>query len=670
MPTLGLSFSRPTSSDIVTRVSIAANGAPSGDSYGSQISADGRYALFESEAADLVADDTNDTGDIFRKDLLTGATIRVSTAADGTQARGYSYGAQISVDGRYALFTSFANNLVAGDTNGVADIFRKDLVTGAIIRVSIAADGTQANNSVRDAQITADGRYVLFRSSANNLVAGDTNGVADIFRKDLVTGAIIRVSTAADGTQASGHSYNPQISTDGRYALFESGAANLVTDDTNGVSDVFHKDLVTGAIVRVSTAAGGAQASGDSYNPQISADGRYALFESDAANLVTDDTNGVPDLFRKDLLTGEIIRVSTAADGAQANGGSYNLQISTDGRYVLFESDATNLVTGDTNGERDIFRKDLVTGAVIRISAAADGSQINGGSSSPQISADGRYILFESVADNLVAGDTNGFYDVFRVDTLLRDHAAAVAENRFVELAVSVRAAASFSIAWGDGTINTVTPTGGNAAFSHVYATTGPKAATVTVKEGAQTWVVPYRVDLTSGQMNRETTLSDTLTGDSGKDALTGDAFANVLKGAAGNDTLKGFAGDDQLWGGLGNDVLTGDMGKDIFVFDTKPNRKTNFDKMTDYVVKDDSIYLDNAVFKSLGKGTILKTGKLKKAFFTVGETANDPNDYLTYNKKTGVLSYDADGSGAGKAIAIAVLPKNLKMTAAEFMII
>ncbi|NIX76638.1 calcium-binding protein [Microvirga sp. c23x22] len=170
--------------------------------------------------------------------------------------------------------------------------------------------------------------------------------------------------------------------------------------------------------------------------------------------------------------------------------------------------------------------------------------------------------------------------------------------------------------------------------------------------------------------MARDAALLDTLTGGSGKDALTGDGFANLLKGAGGNDTLKGLAGNDQLWGGAGNDVLTGGTGKDIFVFDAKPNKKTNFDRITDFSVKDDTIWLDDAVFKKLGKGTVAKPGKLNRAFFTVGDAAKDKNDYLIYNKKTGVLSYDADGSGAGKAVEIAILKKGLAMTAADFFVI
>ena len=363
--------------------------------YSAQISADGRYVVFTSNASNLVAGDTNGTTDIFRKDLETGEIVRVSTDAGGAQATGSSESAQISADGRYVVFSSNADNLVAGDTNGTTDIFRKDLETGEIVRVSTDAGGAQANSDSYNAQISADGRYVVFASYADNLVAGDTNFSTDIFRKDLETGEIVRISTDAGGAQANSDSYNAQISADGRYVVFASNADNLVAGDTNNVYDIFRKDLETGEIVRISTDAGGAQANSDSYNAQISADGRYVVFSSYANNLVAGDTNGTTDIFRKDLDTGEIVRVSTDAGGAQANSDSYNAQISADGRYVVFASYANNLVAGDTNGTTDIFRKDLETGEIVRLSVDDVGNQLIGGGSSPDISNSG-LVIFES----------------------------------------------------------------------------------------------------------------------------------------------------------------------------------------------------------------------------------------------------------------------------------
>jgi Ca2+-binding RTX toxin-like protein len=208
------------------------------------------------------------------------------------------------------------------------------------------------------------------------------------------------------------------------------------------------------------------------------------------------------------------------------------------------------------------------------------------------------------------------------------------------------------SIAWGDGTTDTVSLAGGSASFRHSYASTGNKAASVTVKEGAQTWVVPHTITLSTGQAVRNTGLSDTLSGGAGVDRLTGDDFGNVLIG------------------GGGKDVLTGGKGKDAFVFDARPNKRTNLDKVTDYDVRNDSIYLENGVFAKLGKkGVIDAPAKLNRKFFAF-DKAKDKNDHIVFSKKTGKVYYDQDGSGGKAMVEIATLKKNLKMTASEFFVI
>jgi Ca2+-binding RTX toxin-like protein len=151
---------------------------------------------------------------------------------------------------------------------------------------------------------------------------------------------------------------------------------------------------------------------------------------------------------------------------------------------------------------------------------------------------------------------------------------------------------------------------------------------------------------------------------------LAGNNLGNAITGNPGKNTIKGEAGNDKLYGKAGNDTLYGGSGKDVFVFDTQPNKKTNLDKIVDFSVKDDTLWLDHAVFKKLGKGSEAKPGKLNKAFFTIGDKAKDKNDYLVYDSKKGVLYYDADGSGKGKAVEIATLKKGLKMTYQDFMII
>jgi Ca2+-binding RTX toxin-like protein len=493
------------------RVSTDAAGVQGNDSSSNaQFSADGRYVVFRSAASNLVAGDSNGTNDIFVKDLQSGAIQRVSTDAAGAQGNGSSYRAQFSADGHSVVFESTASNLVAGDSNGTNDIFVKDLQSGAIRRVSTDAAGAQGNGQSSDARFSADGRYVVFESDASNLVAGDSNGTWDIFVKDLQSGAIQRVSTDAAGVQGNNGSFNAQFSADGRYVVFRSGASNLVAGDINGARDIFVKDLQSGAIQRVSTDAAGAEGNDHSDYAQFSADGRYVVFESDASNLVAGDYNGDCDIFVKDLQSGAIQRVSTDAAGAQGNGDSTSAQFSADGRYVVFQSNANNLVAGDSSYAVDVFVKDLQSGAIERVSSNAAGVQGNASSNSAQFSADGRYVVFESNANNLVAGDSNNTSDIFRV------------LNPFVQ---------------GGGGSDTVNSSIDHTLAAHVenLTLTGTGALDGTG----------------NGLANR----------------LIGNSGANSLSGGAGDDTLDGGAGADLLVGGTGNDVLTGGDGTDTASF-------------------------------------------------------------------------------------------------------
>ena len=255
------------------------------------------------------------------------------------------------------VFYSSASNLVSGDTNGWSDIFVHDRQTGQTTRVSVASDGTQGNSASDKPSISSDGRYVAFKSTATNLVSGDTNGFIDVFVHDRQTGQTTRVSLASDSTQGNGDSYSPSISADGRYVAFRSSASNLVSGDTNGTSDIFVHDRQGGGTTRVSVASDGTQGNGDSYSPSISADGRYVAFMSAASNLVSGDTC-CSDIFVHDRQSGQTTRVSVASDGAQGNNHSWYPSISADGRYVAFHSYASNLVSGDTNSAPDVFVHD------------------------------------------------------------------------------------------------------------------------------------------------------------------------------------------------------------------------------------------------------------------------------------------------------------------------
>ncbi|MFJ5693865.1 DNRLRE domain-containing protein [Arthrobacter sp. NPDC093125] len=330
-----------------------------------------------------------------------GTTTRVSVASDGTQANSESGPAEISADGRYVAFESTASNLVPGDTNNSSDVFVHDRNTGSMERVSVAGDGTQANGTIGSSwpAISADGRYVAFQSFAPNLVPGDTNGQDDVFVHDRVTGSTERVSVASDGTQGDDKSFFPAISGDGRYVAFQSLAPNLVPGDTNNDTDVFVHDRVTGSTEPVGVASDGTLANRESVGAAISPDGRYVSFTSPADNLVPGDTNDADDVFVHDRVTGSTGRVSVANDGTQANDPSGTAAISADGRYVAFTSFADNLVPGDTSFTWDAFLHDRVTGSTVLISAANDTS------GPTAISADGRYVAFQSLTWDVLVHD-------------------------------------------------------------------------------------------------------------------------------------------------------------------------------------------------------------------------------------------------------------------------
>ncbi len=282
----------------------------------------------------------------------------VSVSSGGVQGNSNSYshgGTLLSADGRFVTFYSYANNLVAGDTNDRYDIFVHDRQTDTTERVSVATGGTQGNSDSYEASISADGRFVTFWSHASNLVAGDSNGSPDIFVHDRQTDTTERVSVATGGTQGNSESYEASISADGRFVTFRSLASNLVAGDNNGAYDIFVHDRQTDTTERVSIATGGAQGNDGSVDPSISADGRFVTFYSYASNLVAGDSNGIIDIFVHDRQAGTTQRISVSDDGVQGNTNSFVPSISADGKHVAFFSYATNLVPGDANGATDVF---------------------------------------------------------------------------------------------------------------------------------------------------------------------------------------------------------------------------------------------------------------------------------------------------------------------------
>jgi Tol biopolymer transport system component len=383
---------------------------------------DGTFIAFNSFALDLVSDKTTGFEEAYRRDRVTPVTVRVSLSSAGNQSNGDSARTAISANG-LVTFDSDATNLVANDINNQVDVFRHDPQTGQTILVSVSTGGGQSDGFCGLSSISADGNLIAFESGATNLVPGGLPGVGDVLVRDVAAGVTSRVSVDSGNNPGNAISGAPRISADGRFVAFWSDATNLVAGDTNGVKDVFVHDRLTGQTTRVSIATDGAQGDGASGGTavtdntlDISDDGRFVVFQSEASNLVPGDTNGLSDIFRHDRQTGLTARLSVATGAVQSNGSSDTPKISGDGRFVVFVSRATNLDPRDQNGLADVFVHDAQTGETRALSLNLDVTNTgNGGSFFPDISADGRIIVFSSDASDLVVDDTNDARDVFSV---------------------------------------------------------------------------------------------------------------------------------------------------------------------------------------------------------------------------------------------------------------
>lgn len=517
------------------------------------MSANGRYVAFAYFFGDLIPNAPRSVTNVYVLDLTTRRIQLVSVSSQGIAGdRPYSTNDSLSIsaDGRYIAFASDATNLVSNDRNGETDVFVRDTLTGRTILISVASNGQQLAANTRDLllrpAIAANGRFVAFQSSASNLVPNDTNTSDDIFVRDWGAGTTTRVSVNSRGEQTStgtiirATSRNASLSGDGRWVVFESNANNLDSRTIGGrIYNAFAHDRLTGQTRQVSVNARGEAARGESSeltftgvqkisnstNPVISANGRYVVFESGATNLVPNDTNDRVDVFRHDLLTGATILVSVGGNGQQANntsrlGFSRNGAISSDGRFVVFQSLANNLVPNDTNNALDVFVRDVVSNTTNRVSVNSNGQETVGGrdtvSGDGTISDDGRRITFLSRSANLV----NDPFAPFNFSIFLRDRTL------------------------------TTTP-------------------------------VPGR----------------TLVGNAGNNRLVGTAGNDTLSGLGGNDILTGGAGNDRLIGGAGSDQLTGGTGNDQFIFNALTDRQ---DQILDFTPRQDKIVLRNLLFQSV----------------------------------------------------------------------
>ncbi|HWJ62150.1 MAG TPA: DUF4214 domain-containing protein [Acidimicrobiales bacterium] len=380
-------------------------------------------------------------------------TALASIATDGKTGNNASTGSALSNQGRFVAFDSIATNLIAGDTNGKKDVFVRDTLAATTTRISVATDGTPGNGDSSQASISFNGRYVAFRSTATNLVPGDTNGQPDVFLRDTLKKTTVRVSVAGNGAQLTGgESSKPTVSGDGTEVLFLTAATNAVAGDANGKPDAFIRNVNAGFTERISVTGGEAPLTAGAVTASMSSNGRYVVFDS-ATTQIAGDTDASSDAFLRDRVLGSTEVVSIANDGSASNAPCQFPTVSDNGRYVAFQTQATGMSPASDSAETDVFVRDRTT-AKTQLASLTDGDQPgNQGGSVPQLSADGSRVAFGSGSTNLVSGDTNATSDLF-----VRDLAAGTTTRTSVKTLGGQLTGLSFSGAISpDGTATSFT---------------------------------------------------------------------------------------------------------------------------------------------------------------------------------------------------------------------
>lgn len=518
-------FVRNMSTGVTTLVSRAMTGGPGNDtSFSSDISADGRYIVFESDASDLVAGDTNGSSDVFLYEVPTGSMTLVSRTSAGVSANGFSAGASISADGRYVAFVTWTSDLVPGATafSGVA---LYEIATGSI--------SLPISEAIQSLDISADGRFIVYDSPSHHPALGDDPGSNDVFRYDTVTGVTQLVTPDNGGVaQTSTVSLEPHISGDGRVVTYVSAETDLVAGDTNGFFDVFVYDFTTGVTSLVSADVAGGPSNGASYWPRISGDGGSVVYRSRASDLVAGDTNANTDIFIYNVATGVNSIASVSSSGGLSNGFEYSQNISNNGQHVVYSSSATNLVNGYLSGGDDVYiTSSLCNGLVPNIVAVPGVTTVGSGNGDVIAGTAGPDVIVGGGGDDVICG--NGGDDLI------------------------VGGTGNDTILGGDGADRIFGDLGADTIFGG--------AGLDRIRGGAGN-------DVISGGADRDVILGDagidTIHGDGGRDSLfggdngdtiDGGADTDLVRGQGGADTLRtGTSGNDRLVGGTGNDILDG----------------------------------------------------------------------------------------------------------------
>lgn len=471
-------------------------------------SSDGRYIVFATSASNLTGS-INGISEVFVRDVQLGTTIPVSVSATGTLANNASYPGGISADGSLTVFASVGDNL-PDSVSGETGIYLRDLRSGTTSREDVASDGSPANGNAGGLPcISANGRFIVFGSNATNLVSG-VGGTMEMYERDLTTGQIALVSIADDGTPANSGAQDCAVSADGRFVVFSSASSNLVSVNTNGTTQVFIHDMLTGKTSLVSVSDGGAPAGfsvDDNNTPlSISADGRYVVFGTNATNLVPQTVNSDQEhLFQRDILGGHTTQIDVDSIGTPLGGGSDYTEASQsgDGRFVAFHGLGQTLI------------RDTVAKKTQIISLASDGTPGNTATynccSPAEVTAGGRSVVFDSAATNLVANDTNGVQDTF------------IAQNPFVSSPYLQSVVLSpGSVIGGNNVTCTVTlsgpaPVGGaTVALTSNDSSVAQVPAIVFVPEGVTTGTI----DLQTIPVSTETLLTITASYNGGSSAV------------------------------------------------------------------------------------------------------------------------------------------------------
>jgi Tol biopolymer transport system component len=408
-----------TSTGDTLLVSVTPDGSSgAGESRGIRVAAGGRVVVFLSDADDLVPGHANGFADVFLRDLLLGTTELVSVGLGGLPANGpsgFTFGSNsdVSADGRYVVFASEATNLIEGD--GIErDVFRRDRLAGVTERVSVNLSGGEPDAASWDAAVSDDGNVVAFVSHASDLVAGAFNDQNQVYVRDIAAGTTLHVSRSSAGVPANAGCFEPALSGDGRVVAFYSGATSLLPG-LDGSFHVFVHVLATAQTELVSVSAADVPGNGFSSWPALSADGRLVAFQSQATNLTPFDANGTAsDIYLHDRASGGTQRVSLQSGYTQPLfGQSYRPAISADGRMVAFESTSIDLVTPDLNGwGYDVFVRDRRLALTMLVSPTGGAAQV-AESFGASMDATGRVVGLRSFTEGFVPGDDNGLGDVF-----------------------------------------------------------------------------------------------------------------------------------------------------------------------------------------------------------------------------------------------------------------